>query len=48
MKLVSNNLKKVKEFINKKPKEEHIYFLRRTIENCDRKLQELLSGEGVK
>lgn len=47
-KLVSHNVKRVKEFIKKKTKEEHVEFLKKTLEANERKLDELLSGENTK
>lgn len=41
-------MKRVKEFIKKKTKEEHIEFLKRTLETNERKLGDLLSGENTK
>ena len=48
LKLVSQSMKRVKEFIKKKTTEEHVEFLKRTLEVSERKLGELISGVDTK
>ena len=43
--LVSQNPRRVKEFVKRQQKEEHIVFLKKTLAANERKLGELLSGE---